>query len=256
MADKRRRTRKQRRRGRHSRLYTVLSTALILAAVAVACAVFFRVGDITVQGNSRYTAQEIIGVSGIENGDNLFFQLRPSAISTELRRRLPYIQDVTVRRVPPDGVIITVTEGKAVAAVAQEGQWWLLGQDCKLLERTRATGGLPVVVGVDPLVPAEGTYLAAGEDQRSRVEWLRELLSALGENGLLDKLGGVDLTEDYRITFVYDSRFTVHIPPVSEMGMGYWLRRFAQAVADPRVDANQSYTVEIMDEESLRFIPN
>lgn len=256
MADKRRRTRKQRRRGRHSRLYTVLSIALILAAVVGACAVFFRVGDITVQGNSRYTAQEIIDVSGVENGDNLFFQLRPSAISTELRRRLPYIQEVSVRRVPPDGVIISVTEGKAVAAVAQEGQWWLLGQDCKLLERAQATGGLPVVVGVDPLVPAEGTYLAAGEDQRQRVDWLKELLAALGENGLLDKLGGVDLTESYRVTFIYDTRFTVHIPPVSDRGMSSWLRSFAAAVADPRVDVNQSYTVEIVDGEPIRFIPN
>lgn len=255
MANKRRRKSKQRRRPRHSGLYMVLSAVLILAAVALACAVFFRVGSITVQGNSRYTAQEIIDVSGIKNGDNLFL-LRPSSVSNQLRRNLPYIQDVTVRRVLPDAISITVTEGRAAAAIACEGQWWLIGQDCKLLERSAATGGLPVVTGIDPLVPAEGTYLAAGEDQRGRVEWLRELLAALGENGLLDKLGGVDLTEDYRITFVYDSRFTVHIPPVTEMGMDYWLRRFAAAVTDPRVDVNQNYTVEIMDEESLRFIPN
>lgn len=256
MSDDRRRTRKQRRRGRHPGLYIVLSLALILAALVIACAiVFFRVGHISVQGNSRYTAQEIIDVSGVKNGDSLVL-LRSSKISTELRRHLPYIQKVDLRRDLPDGVTITVVESRAVAAVAQEGQWWLLGQDCKLLERARTTGGLPVVTGVDPLVPAEGTYLAAGEDQRHRVAWLQELLAALGENGLLDKLGGVDLTEDYRLTFIYDTRFTVHLPPVSDMGMSYWLHRFATAVTDPRVDANQSYSVEIMDEESLRFIPN
>lgn len=253
MADDRRRRSKQRRRGRHSRLYMVLSTVLILAAVAVACGVFFRVSDITVQGNSRYTAQEIIDVSGVETGDNLFL-LRTSAISGQLCRRLPYIREANVRWALPDGVSITVIEGRAVAAVAQEGQWWLIGEDCKLLERARATGGLPIVTGIDPLVPAEGTYLAAGEDQRHRVAWLEELLEALGENGLLDKLGGVDLSEEYRLTFVYDGRFTVHLPPVTERGMSYWLHRFATAVADPRVDANQSYTVEIMDEKSLHFI--
>lgn len=255
MADKRRRKRKQRRRGRHSRLYLVLSTVLILAAVALACAVFFRVGDITVQGNSRYTDQEIIDVSGVKDGENLFL-LRTSSIAGELRRRLPYIQDVSIRRLLPDTVAIKVTEGRAVAAIAQDGQWWLIGEDCKLLERSAARGGLPTVKGIEALVPAEGTYLAAGEDQSHKVGWLKELLAALGENGLLDKLGPVDLSEDYRITFVYDTRFTVHIPPVTEAGMNYWLRRFAAAVADPRVDANQSYTVEIMDEESLRFIPD
>lgn len=255
MADKRRRKSKQRRRPRHSGLYMVLSALLILAAVALACVVFFRVDHIEVQGNSRYTAQEIIDVSGVEKGDNLIL-LRPASISNQLRRNLPYIQAVDVRRVLPSGVSITVTEGRAAAAIAHEGQWWLIGQDCKLLECAGATGGLPVVTGIDPLVPAEGTYLAAGEEQRSRVVRLQELLAALGENDLLDRLGGVDLTEDYRVTFTYDTRFTVHILPVSEMGMDYWLRRFAAAVTDPRVDANQNYTVEIMDEERLRFIPN
>lgn len=232
----------------------VLSTVLILGAVAAACAVFFRVGDITVQGNSRYTAQEIIDVAGVKTGENLF-TLNASAVSRRLRSKLPYIRDVSVKRLLPDTVSITVTEGRAVAAVAQEGQWWLIDADCKLLERTRTTGGLPAVSGIDPLVPAEGTYLAAGEEQSHRVDRLEELLAALSENGLLDKLGGVDLTEDYRVTFLYDQRFTVHLAPVSEAGMAYWLRRFAAAVADPRVDANQNYTVEIMDEERLRFIP-
>lgn len=255
MAQERRRKTKQRRRGRHPGLYIVLSTVLILAAVAAACMVFFRVGDVTVQGNVRYTAQEIIDVAGVRMGDNLF-TLRASAISRELRGRLPYIRSVSVRRVLPDAVAITVTEGRAVAAVGQEGQWWLVDEDCKLLERSAATGGLPTVAGVDPLVPAEGTYLAAAAEQSLRVERLGELLGALSECGLLDKLSGVDLTEDYRVSFVYDGRFTVHLSPVTEAGMGYWLRRFAAAVSDPRVDANQNYTVEIMDEESLRFIPN
>ncbi len=253
MAQQRRRKTKPRRRGRHSRLYTLLSAVLILAAVAVACTVFFRVDTVEVQGNARYTDQEIVDVAGVETGDNLF-ALRPASISRELCGRLPYIRSVTVRRVLPDTLSITVTEGKAVAAVAQEGQWWLVDEDCKLLERTASAGGLPTVEGIDPLVPAQGTYLATAGEQSYRVERLRELLAALSECGLLDKLGRVDLTEDYRVTFVYADNFTVHLSPVTEEGMSYWLRRFAAAVADPRVDANQRYTVEIMDEKSLHFV--
>lgn len=255
MAQQRRRKIKRRRKGRHARLYTALSAILILAAVVLACTVFFRVDEVTVQGNERYTAQEIIDVAGVEKGDNLF-ALRLSAISRQLQGKLPYIRSVSVRRLLPDTLSITVEEGAAVAAVAQEGQWWLVDEDCKLLERVSAAGGLPTVAGIDPLVPAEGTYLASAEEQRHRVEWLEELLQGLSENGLLEKLGSVDLSEDYRVSFVYDGRFTVHLSPVTEKGMSYWLRRFAVAVADPRVNANQNYTVEIMDEESLRFIPD
>lgn len=255
MAEQRRRRKaRKQKRTRHSGLYTVVSAIFIVAALVAACTVFFRVDNVIVQGNSRYTAQEIIDVAGVKNGDNLF-ALRSAKLSRELRGRLPYIRTVSIRRLLPDTLSITVTEGRAAAAVAQEGKWWLIDEDAKLLEQSAARGGLPVVTGVEPLAPAVGTYLAAGEEQSDRVDRLKELLRGLADNGLVDKLGGVDLTEDYQVSFDYDGRFTVHLSATLEKGMGYWLRRFKVALEDPRVDANQSYSVEITDGEKLRFIP-
>lgn len=251
---RRRKARKKQKRTRRSGLYTVISTLLILAAVAAACTVFFRVDDIIVQGNRRYTAQEIIDVAGVKTGDNLF-ALRAGKLSRELRGRLPYIRTVSVRRLLPDTLSITVTEGSAVAAVAHEGKWWLMDADGKLLEQTTSPGGVSQVVGLSPLAPAVGTYLAAGEEQSDRVDRLKELLGALSDNGLTDKLEGIDLTEDYQVSFDYDTRFTVHLSATTEQGMSYWLRRFKVALDDPKVDANQSYSVEIMDGETLHFIP-
>lgn len=255
MAKQRRHKSRQRSRGRHPGLYKALSAAVILTAVAAACIIFFRVDDVVVKGNQRYTAQEIIDVAGIEQGDNLF-AISASAVSRELQNRLPYIRAVSVRRLLPDTLSITVTEGKAVAAVAQNGSWWLMDADGKLLEEGTSPGGCATVTGVVPLAPAVGTHLAAGGEQSGRVETLRTLLGALGENGLLEDLDSVELEEDYRVTFVWQERFTVHISPTLEKGMDYWLRRFAAALADPNVAENQAYTVEIMDDQRLRFIPN
>ena len=53
----RRHNSKKRRRGRHPGLYKALSAVLILAAVAAACVIFFRVSQVEVRGNRRYTAQ-------------------------------------------------------------------------------------------------------------------------------------------------------------------------------------------------------
>lgn len=255
MAKQRRHKSRQRSRGRHPGLYKALSAAVILTAVAAACIIFFRVNDVVVKGNQRYTAQEIIDVAGIKQGDNLF-TISASGVSRELQNRLPYIRAVSVRRLLPDTLSITVTEGKAVAAVAQGSKWWLMDADGKLLEEGTSPGSCATVTGIVPLAPAVGTHLAAGEEQSARVETLRTLLGALGENGLLDDLNSVELGEDYRVTFVYRERFTVHISPTLEKGMGYWLRRFAAALADPNVAENQSYTVEIMDDQRLRFIPD
>lgn len=254
MARKRRHKTKKRDRGRFVGLYKVVSALLIAAAVAVACAVFFQVQHISIQGNQRYTQDEILDVIGVETGDNLF-RVNRTKIARDLKSRLPYIQTVSVSKVLPDTLSITVTEGKAVAAVAQGSRWWLLGSDSKLLEESDSPQGLPQVTGVTPLAPAPGTYLAAGEEQAARVASLRELLAGLEEHGLLDKLGSVDLSQDYEITFVYDTRFTVHMNPTLEKGLSYWLQRFANALERPNVQPNQPYKVDITNGRELRFIP-
>ncbi len=248
---------RKRRRGRHPGLYKALSAVLILAAVVVACAVFFRVSQIEVEGNSRYSDQEIIDVAGVEVGENLF-SIRGARVSRNLQSHLPYIRTVSVRRHLPNALTIAVTESQVRAAVPQGGVWWLMDEDGKLLEQASAPGGYATVTGLVPLAPAVGTYLAAGEEEESRVDDLEELLTALAEGGLADRLDRVDLSEDYRITFVLDGRFTVHISPTLEKGMAYWLRRLPQYLEHDSVARNpsQSYTVEIMDGTRVRFIPN
>ena len=55
--------------------------------MVAACAVFFRVGEIQVTGNSRYTAQEIIDVTGVKVGDNLFL-LDRARLAREIQSRV------------------------------------------------------------------------------------------------------------------------------------------------------------------------
>lgn len=244
-----------RSRNRYPGLYKLLSAALILAAVVAACAVFFRVGEIDIQGNSRYTRQEILEVAGVELGDNLFTVDRGRMVR-ELQSKLPYIQTVNVRLLLPDTLSIAVTEGDAVASVSYGGEWWYFTSNCKLLERADSPGGHPVVTGLSPLAPAVGTYFATAEEQRSRLDNLKDLLDALERNELLDKLDSIDLSEEYVMSFSYDGRLTVNVSSTLEMGTAYWLHRFAAALENPRVAPNQRYTVEILDGKRVRFIPD
>lgn len=259
MPQQRRHKSRRRARGRFPGLYKAVSAVLILAAVVVAFAIFFRVGDVQVIGNVRYTAQEIIDVTGVKNGDNLF-TIDRAKLAREIQNRLPYVKTVSIRRALPDGLVISVTEGQAVAAVGQEGGWWLVDSAGKLLEQTSTPGGHATITGISPLAPAAGTSLATSEEQRPRLALLREVLEGLEANGLLDKLGSVDLSEEYQVTLVYDSRFTVQLSTAlvssnpNETAMSYWLRRFAAAKDNPRVIPDQRYRVEISDNERLHFI--
>lgn len=254
MASQRRRHAGRKRKNRHSGLYKVLSILAIAAAVFAACVIFFRVEDVVVTGNSRYSAEEIIAVTQVKTGDNLF-SIRGSKLSRQVRSQLPYVQSVRVKKLLPDTLSIAVTEAPAAAAIQYEGTWWLMGSDGKLLEEADSPGRLATVTGITPLVPAVGTYLATADAERARVENLKELLAALGENNLLEGLKTVEITDDFSLTFTYQDRFTVQLSATLENGMSYWLKRFAAALENPAVLDGENYTVEITDSKRLRFIP-
>ena len=91
-ARKDRNRRRRRRRGRFGFLYKLLSFLIIFAAILAGCVAFFRVNQVVVSGNSRYSAQEVIAASGVELGDNLFLVNRPQTAQSILRA-LPYVEN-------------------------------------------------------------------------------------------------------------------------------------------------------------------
>ena len=63
MASSRNRRRRRRSRGRFSFLFKLLSLAAAAAALTLGATVFFQLERVEVEGNSRYTAQEIEAAS-------------------------------------------------------------------------------------------------------------------------------------------------------------------------------------------------
>ena len=79
-------------------MYAPVSFLIVLAALIFGMSVFFRVAGIEVSGNEFYSDEEIIEASGIEEGDNLFFINRITAI-TRIRARLPYVESAAIRQI-------------------------------------------------------------------------------------------------------------------------------------------------------------
>ena len=166
MAARRSSKRTRRRRGRFGFLYKALSLVLILAAIVAGCIVFFRVNDVAVSGESKYTAQEIIDVTGVQQGDNLLLLPR-NQIVKRILTQLPYVSNVNLRLSLPDTLLISVTEC-APAALVQGGEgWWIIDARGKLLEQVSAPTVRPdlaKVTGVTALLPTAGTKLAVAEE--------------------------------------------------------------------------------------------
>ncbi len=203
MARQRRHNRPSRRRGRFSGLYKVLSILLVAVAIIVACVVFFRVNSIEVEGNVRYTAQEIIDASGVKTGDNLI-ALPASRVSASIRAQLPYVEGVTIRRVYPDGLVIRVTERVASASVDSAEGRWLISSQGKLLEKDNGTIRTIQITGMTAVGPYAGGMVQTAEEETLTLEYVKELLGVLESHGMLEQCTSLDCTAAASMTLNYD----------------------------------------------------
>jgi cell division protein FtsQ len=249
-----RRSRKRRRRGRFSFLYKLLSVVLILCAIAAACIIFFRVEDVVVVGSTVYTDQEIVDVAGVEQGDNLFL-VKKIQTGKRLVSQLPYLDTVNIRRVLPSTLMITVTECVPLGVLeGEDGTWWLVDRSCKLLEQggSELAGQYAQIRGLTALMPSAGSALAVSVEESSKLDSLKQLLSAMDEWELLEQVESIDLSGSSEVQMAYDGRFTVRLPLYSDDL--HLLTHTLREVVD-YLDAGQTGTIDLTGERA-RFIPS
>ena len=172
MASKRRNRR--RRRGRASFPLRLLCLAVVIAAFLGALTMFFRIDMIVVEGNERYTEEQIIEAAGVQKEQNLVL-LNKYKVKQSIFDTLPYVETVVINRKYPDALILTVTECTASAALTGENGTWLMSGEGKILERAAQ-------------IP-EGCARVTG-----------------------CMIGEIDLSDGTAITFTYLDRFTVKMP--------------------------------------------
>ena len=112
----------RRSKGRLGKVIQFLCIVAVLAAMTVGATVFFQVEQIEVSGNHRYTQEEIVAVTGIVAGDNLF-RMNKFAIQDRVKEEMPYIEDILIRRKLPSTITVAVQEWDAVARVLPNSGW-------------------------------------------------------------------------------------------------------------------------------------
>lgn len=137
----------KRRKNRIKRILTGLFFFIFLAAVAVTLCftVFFKVSVITVEGETQYSAEEIIKSSAIKQGESLF-GFSAQEVSSSITQFLPYIGKATVKRSIPDTVTIVVESAEPSCAMKTDTGYILLDKDQKVLEKTdKVDSSIPVI---------------------------------------------------------------------------------------------------------------
>ncbi len=200
------------RRKKRSVLFAPISFLIICAALVFGMSVFFRVSGIEVEGNSIYTKEEIIEASGIEEGDNLFFINRFTAIS-RIFSKLPYVETAVINRSLPNKLVIIVNESRAIAWVSAEDGAWAIDRNCKLLSKVTADEQrrLIRIDGLTPIAPEAGQIIAPGEAESPKIGYLSAILTQIDTLNLRDRITYIDISGISNPLFDYLRRFTVKL---------------------------------------------
>lgn len=243
---------RKRRRGGFSLLYKLLTFVVICGAIAVGLTLFFKVEDITVTGNVRYSQEKIITASGIEHEDNMFL-MNKYDISDAITSALPYIETVQIRRALPDGIVIAVTECSAPAAVNHNGKCWLLSAQCKVVDSKplSAAAQYAQVTGLTLTEAQVGSYITVAEESESSAALLKELLTLLAKKNMLADVQRIDLGDDALLTLRYLDRFEVTMR--RDADLDYKLA-YLLAVVE-RLEVNEKGRIDMTQEDKASFIP-
>ena len=230
----------------------VIAVLLMLLTAGIGASIFFKVTVIEVTGESEYSDEEIIKVSGIELGDSLLL-IRESKAAMELCSRLPLIKSVKIVRAIPNKITIAVTENKPVAYIKIDQNYWTFDSSCKLLKRLDLVpADLITVTGITPISPAEGDKLSFGDSGATALSYLEELLTAIETEGEKDNIDEINMGNVSNIAFKYLGRFAVYF------GRGDnardKLRLLSKAVEN--LGAAETGAIDVSSGNEARFVPS
>jgi len=230
-----------------------LTFAVICLILFLGVTVFFRVGVIDVEGETRYTAAEVIEASGIAFGDHLFF-VNDEAADRAIRSSLPYIGRVEVRRHFPNRLTVTVAETLPVARLQTADGYLILDRDAKVLEiaATVPLVRLIEVIGMPMPISSEvGEILAPGEEDADKLRYLQDILGTVSTLGIANDVSRIDMTDLYDpVMLYYNGRFLVRLGP--NRNLHHKMNMLVSIL--PTMDEHDTGTIDLsLEQPSFRY---
>ena len=177
---RKRRRRRSRGGGRFLSLYLVLAVVVTAVVIGAGCIVFFKVNQFEVEGNQRYSTEEIAKASGVSKGDNLFL-VNKTETARKLLDELAYVRSVNIKRKLPDTLVITVAETNAAAAIQSGKEWWLVNEEGKVLDTTKKPKEFIQITGLEMVSPEAGQSMKVKSEDKSMRDSLLRLLKRLSQ---------------------------------------------------------------------------
>jgi len=173
--------------------YVVLLFVICIFTAFFLASSFFQIKFITVNGNNNVTREEIIKLSSIYYGENIFRINKRNSMKNIFQN--PYVKMIKIKRGIPNKVVIDIIEREIMAYVPYVGSYLNIDEEGMILEINPAIKrpDLPVVKGLKFETFKVGEFLQVENKEQFTVT--TRLISEIKSVGILNQVTEIDVTD-------------------------------------------------------------
>lgn len=231
--------------------YFLLVVVMLSVLVTLSLTVLFKIENISVVGDEIYTKEQIIEISGLKTGENIF-RTDTSAAKQKIEEALSYVESATVRRKLPATIEIEIKKAMPCAAVRTTGQYAIISKTGKVLDvNVTVPEGTPIFEGIAVKNAELGKVLETEREDDLKV--LVNIVSVLEDSQLYD-INYVNLSSLYNIEFMYNNRIIIQVGSSTDLQDKLVTAKY---ILDHNIGPEEKGTIDVsMTERSeARFRP-
>ena len=197
---------KKKRRKKHYFLRFLIFCAIVAGGIAFMLSDFFMVTKIEVEGNKYYTQAQVVEMSGLKTGYNIFKMSTKGC--KELLLEDPYIKAVEIKKIPRSTIKLIITERTEYAAVPYGNEYVLIDDEGMVLRVTDTEPVLPLLGGMNIIAMNPGSPLDV--EQSYLLTDTLDLLSDMEAHDLFFKR--VEFSKVVVKAYIYDDLYCKGAP--------------------------------------------
>lgn len=204
---------RHRRRGRnYTYYYILLFIFFAIVFIVLANTVLFKCASFEVEGAARYSAEEIIGASGIKKGDNLL-HINAQNAQSAVESTLAYIDSAEVKKRFPTKIRISVVEAEKWFLVEGDDGSAVVSRGGKIIDN-KSDSSLVKVKGYEAGTLEVGTRLSSEVEGKNGIP---EAILEAADKAELNGITEIDLTDRFAITVNYQNRIVLELGNITDV---------------------------------------
>ena len=194
------------KRKKRRRIIIILLLLLLIAAICIylLTAEVFKIQEIVVEGNNRLTTEEVLELSEVKKGDNIFSTFE---IVTKVKlKQNGYVEDVKLEKTYPNKLKIKLTEREKNYQLLTETNYYIyINEQGYILEGALERLELPVITGMEYTEAKLQDVKRLEENDLEKMENILHIQLEAEKIGIKDQIQQIDTKEEYILHLNNDS---------------------------------------------------